>query len=631
MSERVSRRQAGALVVAASLSCAVAAEELETIVVTGSYVPSPLSELTASTTVMDAVDLQRLNKQQLGDVLRTVPGVLVEEQGGGGGLTSVSIRGGEANFTQVLLDGVALNDPTNSRGGSHDIGNINPATIERIEIVRGPQSAVYGSDAMGGVINIISRDPREPRLPTLRAELGERGFRDISFTSAVTAGDLGVALDLSSRNGAEAVAGSERDLDSAGLRARWQPHANHDLGLQLSHREGERRSYPEQSGGPLFATSDALDRADFRNTTAALVWDAQFSDMWQSRIAGSHFTQSEDYRSPGVAPYTNVPPNGSDTEFTRDQLNWVNTFTLSEAHAVSVGADYRDERGDSEGYLDVGVRLPTDYALSRSTTGAFVDLRVRPVSALLLQASLRRDEPDGFAAENTTRLGARYMVSPSLTVLVNWGQGFKLPSFFALGHALVGNPDLMPETVDAWDLGLEWQALASLRVTATGFVNQYQGLIDFDPEAFTNVNRREVESRGVEWLLNWTPHERVSLQVHATYTDIDVVGEDTALLGRPEWKGGAWLDWAFLPRWRTGFNLEWNGEVPAASLHTGQTVVSTLDDYQRLDWRVHWRARPALSAELAIDNLLDERYQTAVGFPAAGRTVRVALVWRLGA
>jgi outer membrane cobalamin receptor len=203
-----------------------------------------------------------------------------------------------------------------------------------------------------------------------------------------------------------------------------------------------------------------------------------------------------------------------------------------------------------------------------------------------------------------------------------------LPSFFALGHGLVGNPELLPETVSAWDAGFEWQALQSLEITASTFFNEYEDLIDFDAEAFTNVNRRRVESKGAEWLVSWRPAVPVTVKMHATYTDIDVVGEDVKLLGRPEWKAGAWLDWQLTPKWRSGFDYAWNGAVPASSLHTGQSVVSVIDDYHRLDWRLSWQPAPVLSAELAVDNLLGANYETAVGFPAPGRMLRLSLTWQ---
>lgn len=616
------------LVVFAAFSSAE--DQLETVVVTGSFSPSPLSEMTASTTVIDYDELQRLNKQLLSDVLRTVPGLLIEEQGGGGGLTSVSIRGGEANFTQILLDGVALNDPTNSRGGSHDLRNINPYSVARIEIVRGPQSAVYGSDAMAGVVNIISLDPRESRPATLRMEMGERGYRDYGFSASSTMDQLGVAIDLSSRESGEVIEGSRRDIDTVGVRARWQPSQENQLSLQVRHLEGERSSYPEQSGGPLFAVSDALDAGDFRQSTVALGWDSEFGPRWQSRLSGSYFSQAEDYRSPGVFPYSSVPANGSETDFEREQLSWVNTLKLAQSYQLNLGADYRDEQGNSAGYVDVGVQLPTDYRLARKTTGAFLELRAQPLEALLLQSSVRYDSPDSFDDETTVRLGARFALSSSVTLLTNWGEGFKLPSFFALGHGLVGNPELLPETVSAWDAGIEWQALQSVEITTSAFFNAYDDLIDFDPEAFTNVNRRRVESKGVEWLVHWRPADALTAKMHATYTDIEVVGEDVMLLGRPEWKAGAWLDWQLTPQWRLGFDYAWNGAVPASSLHTGQSVVSVLDDYHRLDWRLSWQPAPVFNAELAVDNLLDANYETAVGFPAPGRMLRLALTWQYG-
>ena len=140
----------GALCPALAQAAELPREEIETVVVTGSYAPLPAADLPAVVSVLDRDMLSALNKRSVAEVLRTVPGLLVEEQGGAGGLTAVSIRGGESNFTLVMVDGVALNDPTNSRGGGYDFNNLDPATVERIEVVRGSQSAIYGSDAPGG-------------------------------------------------------------------------------------------------------------------------------------------------------------------------------------------------------------------------------------------------------------------------------------------------------------------------------------------------------------------------------------------------------------------------------------------------------------------------------------------------
>ena len=151
-------------------SHSLAAQELENVLVTGTYVPQPMADLSSSVTVLDREFLQVTNKRTVADALRTVPGLLIEELGGPGGLTAVSIRGGEANFTLVLVDGVELNDPTNTRGGSYDFSKLDMASIERIEIVRGAQSAIYGSDALAGVINIITLRSTETHQQRVRAE-----------------------------------------------------------------------------------------------------------------------------------------------------------------------------------------------------------------------------------------------------------------------------------------------------------------------------------------------------------------------------------------------------------------------------------------------------------------------------
>jgi len=605
-------------------------DRLETVIVTGSYVPAAINELTASVTVIDEQRLRQLNKRQLGGVLRTVPGLLIEEQGGNGGLTAVSVRGGEANFTQILLDGVPLNDPTNSRGGSYDIGSLSSVTIARIEVVRGPQSAVYGSDALSGVVNLISQDPREALPPTLRLELGESGYQDYSLSLGGKVSELGVALDVSHRDSGNGEVGSEREVDDANIRLHWQPGEAHQILAQLRYLDGERSSYPEQSGGPLYAMSNAVDTSDFSDQTAAVTWNAQWSARWRSSLSASYFQHREAFSSPGVAPFTEVPPNASDTRYERDQLRWINTLELADNYQLNFGADYRDEEGDSTGYLDYGVLIPTDYQLGRSTAGLFLDARTQPLQGLIVQASVRRDEPDGFDQENTLRVGASYALLPSVTLRTNWGEGFKLPSFFALGHALVGNPELQPETARGWDVGLQWQIAPALEMSGTVFSNRYRNLVDFDPEAFTNVNRRQVETSGAEWQLDWEPSEALSGQIHATYTDIDVVGERAALLGRPAWKAGGWLSYQIAPHWRASFDYEWTGVTPASSLHSGETTVFQLDDYHRLDWQLRWRPSNALELDLALDNLLDEEYQTAVGFPAPGRTLRVAATLRLG-
>jgi iron complex outermembrane receptor protein/vitamin B12 transporter len=241
----------------------------------------------------------------------------------------------------------------------------------------------------------------------------------------------------------------------------------------------------------------------------------------------------------------------------------------------------------------------------------------------LLQAALRYDDPDGFDAETSTHLGASYEFGPGLSLAANWGQAFKLPSFFALGHALVGNPQLQPEKADAWDLGLAWEASPGLRLEATYFYNDFEDLITFDDEAFVNVNRDRVETSGVELQALWLPLARLSLQGQATYTDIDVEGSDVPLTGRPEWTAGLLVQWRISRSWDSSLDYQYTGEQHASSRHTGEARMTKLDDYHRVDWVLRWSPTSAWQLQLSVDNLFDEGYQSAVGFPGPGRSLRL--------
>jgi vitamin B12 transporter len=597
---------------------------LEDVLVTGTY--SPVPAITSTVTVLESDHIRALNKRNVADLLKGVPGLLVEQQGGPGGLTAISIRGAEANFTVVLLDGVPLNDPTNSRGGGYDFSNLNSARIERIEIVRGAQSALYGSDALAGVINIVTRRPTGGHQQQLSIEGGDDNYSDVRVSAQGTIGTVEYVAELAQRDDGEPVDGSSRESDSVHFRLGWQPDDRHRIKASYRYLDGERASFPEQSGGSKYATSRELEESDYEDALFFVAWEAQFSELWRSEVSADYLDHSEDYGSPGIAPYFEVPPNAAETDFERKQLRWVNTLHYSDALQLGAGVDYRDEQGESVGFLDFsGFLLATDFELDRATTGWFATVTALPIGELLLQGSARYDDPDEFDSETSLSLGARYQLLETVEVSANWGESFKLPSFFALGHALVGNPELQPELAESWDVSLAWQATHKVRLEATYFDNSYQDLIDFDDEAFINVNRKNIDTDGVETQFQWGLSEAFSLGGQATYTNIDVKGEDTVLTGRPEWTGGLIARWQITPQWSSSLDYRYTGEQWAVSRHSSIAVAEELDDFHRVDWVLGWQVNSSVQVLVSVDNLMDEDYQTAVGFPAPGRGARLQL------
>ena len=217
------------------------------------------------------------------------------------------------------------------------------------------------------------------------------------------------------------------------------------------------------------------------------------------------------------------------------------------------------------------------------------------------------------------REGMEDAASAGLALLANTGEAYKLPSFFALGNPLVGNPDLDPETVTSWDVGLAWKHAPALELSATWFDADYRDLIDFDDETFRNVNRQRVKTSGVELAAQWSPAPAWSLRGFGTYTDIDVPADDTVLTGRPQWSAGVVAQWDVARAWQAVLDYRYGGEQWSSTRYTGEQLTAELPDYHRVDAVLHFVPTPRWQWQLALDNLLDEDYETAIGFAAPGR------------
>lgn len=599
--------------------------EPETVVVTGTYLPTPEHLTTNPVFVIDRSRIDSLNKASVVEVLRTVPGVLVSQQGGEGGVTTVSIRGGEPNFTVVLVDGVQVNDSTNSRGGSYDFSNINVNSIERIEVIRGAQSAVYGSDALAGVINIITTSPTPVPRGRVNIGGGERGYYDVGVALQGTVNNLGYSANLQRLDSGEQVEGSEYSGTEFNGRLELNPSDKTSIAFNFRYVDSEKSSFPEQSGGPEYAQSRLLEHLSSDETSARFYLRQVLGAAWTTELDLSWFYRDGEQDSPGIVPFTAVPPNSSEDVYQRGKAAWVNSIALSPKLTLVLGLDGRFENGESEGSLEFfGEVFTTDYQLRRDTRGAFADFSYRASNGFIVNGSLRIDDPDDFDSESTGRLGLKLPMGKSgSSIFFNWGQGYKLPSFFALGNPLVGNPALQPERANSWDLGVEWLVRDRGMLRMSAFYNDYRDLIDFDEATFSNVNRDQVITQGAELGGRWQAIGNIDLRLNATFTDIEVVDTDRELAGRPRLAAGLGADWRWHPDWVLSMDYQWNDDVVDYSLYPGEIVQETLSAWGRLDANLRWRPTREIELALVINNVLDEAYQQAIGFPAPGRWLRL--------
>jgi vitamin B12 transporter len=590
-------------------------QPIENIVVTGSYSTVEKNQIASSSVIIDSETLLNLSSTSLVDALRQVPGLWVESQGGPGGLTSIVMRGAESNHTLVLVDGVQLNDPTNTRGGSFDLNNVNINAIKRIEIIRGAQSSIYGSDALAGVIHIITMEPGNGSELNAFATIGSDDYLTFGASVSGTVDKLGYAFKAQKKDAGEPLKGSTAENTDLLAKLNWQ-NDEHELDLSYRYFDGKKTTYPEQSGGPEFALSDDLDTSDYRDQHAAASWMWQVNSQWLSKVNTTWFNRKDDSNSPGIVPFNAVPANGAVSDFTRTSTTWVNTLGEQKVLWANIGLETKKEQGESDGYLNIGFLLPTNFALSRRINSAFVNINAVVADNLLLQGSLRNDAPDGFASNQSSQLGLRYQLNANINVFLNRGEGFKLPSFFALGHPLVGNAELQPETSVTLETGLEWQS-AQLNASVNYFDNEFRDLIDFDAELFTNVNRAKIDIKGIDGHLTWQSLDK-QWQVNGqfNYSDIE---SDNILNGRPKVTLGSSVNYVQNASLRYNLQALWVDERYATSLYTGEAVQQALDSYLRFDANVRYTYDQHWQASLNLTNLSDADYQNDIGFAANGR------------
>ena len=593
------------------------------IIVTGSRVATDPEDLAANVTVLDRDYFDVEKPARLADVLRRVAGIHIDQVGGRGGTGSLYLRGADPNYTLVLVDGVRVNDPTNARGGSFDFSTFDASSVERVEIARGPYSAVYGGDALAGVINIVTRrDAHEKPYATLDAMGGAFDTREIALNVGGPAGNGSWSLGLGDSNEGGLVRGNE--FESQRLSGGWDASfGDTSLNLTARYAQSERAGFPDDSGGYEFAAlrdveTREADEALIGASLAHRIGDASFS------LSLGYFDREDHIDSPGVAPGVRdpfgVPPSVVDSGIERLTATFTGTQKFSEILSVAYGAEFQREEGTSDGELDFGggFTMPTSFALTRKSWAPFAEVRIDTSFGLSTQAGVRVDKPDGESSVTSPRLRVSYDFADSgFRIAGSWGKAFKLPSLYALGHPLVGNPELEPERGESQEIEFS-QTLAGgkARWSATYFDGEFRNAIDFDsgPPPML-VNRNRVDTHGFELAGRVDLSDEWTFDASVTNAKNRIASTGGELRNRPEWRGGVGAHWSPFATLRFSASATYLGSSFDSSIATGDV---DLDAYTRLDMSAVWQVSPKFETYLAVDNLTDEKYEQFVGFESRG-------------
>jgi vitamin B12 transporter len=607
-----------------------------------------------SVTVITAKEIEEKNAHTVLELLKTVPGLFVTSTGGMGTSASVFIRGADSKNTLVMLDGIVLNDPS-SANRSADLSDINLDQVERIEVVRGAMSVMYGSNATAGVINIITR----------------KGGKDPEVTASVEGGSYGTWKTGGHASGATdkltyAVSGSYLSRDGFSIADKDNPR------IPQNGNTDEKDGYDNLtlSGNLGFEFND-----DFTLSSSLRYVDAQVDlDDYEGGYTGDNITSTW-VPDPVTGAWVNTPvpnPDGptykrSESErlmgqvginnrfargrvesilsykFTRsdlqaydndnlpwydyqgatDEFSWQGNIDF-ENHVLSFGTGYFNEAMESlsSGVADIDTHTLSYWLQDQLFVG----------ESLVLIAGARLDDHQSFGRKTTFRIAPAYEIPSTGTRLkASFGTGFRSPSLYELFSAY-GNPDLEPEKSRGWDLGVEQGFLDDqLTLGVTYWEMDFENRIDYDM-LISKYNQLEgdTETRGVEISAAWTPLKDLFFNLNYTYTHTRDP-EGNPLVRRPENQVGLTASYRFLEKWQVGMDARWVGERAASPYAKDKDglLVNTLDDYTVVNLSGSCDITDRFQIFARVDNLFDEYYEDAFSYATPGLSGYIGLKWRL--
>lgn len=571
----------------------------------------------------DREDIERNAPADIEQLLRGLPGVSLFRPGGPGGVSEVFVRGGESNFTAVYVDGVRLNDTTNTRGGSFDFSLLPVMRVERLELAPGAMSAIYGSETMAGVIRIETAWP-EPGEWLANAELGsENDWRGVLGTTWALGDAAGLSLIGSASDAGDEIEGATLDANELGARLTLARDHGERWTLVTRYVERDRTSFPEVSGGAGFSVLRELETSESEQLAFSANTRWQLTEAWSAELTLSHAATEDDFRSPPIAPgvLDGQPAFSTLTEFDRSEVLFVNRYRFGPALTAAFGIDFVSEDGRDDGTIDIGgLLVPAAYELDREIRSAFAEIGRNFGAGFNASMAVRADRAAG-----DNEISSKLSVSKALDaadgrVWASLGEGFKLPSFFALGNPLYGNPDLKPEQVESLELGFEQSVTEDVSYSISLFSNAYEDLIDFDFETFTSVNRASVDIDGVQGWVSAALTDSLVVTIDATALSIETGTGSSTLPRRPERFAGIGFDHAFGGGWTLTGSVRHVGSRTISSIPTG-----TVEDggYSLTSLTLRRAADDGIAWWVAADNLLDAEYMHAPGFPAPGPRLRL--------
>ena len=636
------RHVAGVVVLAAciGLPSGLSAQEppdtirLQPVVTTATRIPVPQAAAPVAVTVISGETLRARGITHVADALRDVPGVAIAQAGSAGAQTALFFRGGESKYVKVLVDGV----PVNEAGGAFDFGTLTTHNVERIEVVRGPASVLYGSDAVTGVIQVFTRRGRGRPHARVSARAGTYGTYDSDVTLDGVAGPAAFSLGVSSyrTSGIYAFNSEYRNNGLSGL-VHLTPDTHTTLRLSVRYADN-RLNFPTTGSGV------PADSNQFRSQDR-LVLGVEVGRFFTPRIEGRLMLASNAADVTGA----NEPDSPGDSlEFYFTAIGSVRrrsadahvTAAVAPSAWITLGGQLEEQRETSFSHFESST--PPPFRESRSTRAAYSQLLVSVGDAASATVGARYDDSDTFGGFATYRIAANVRVAPPTRLRAAVGTAFREPQFYEnfTTAFTVGNPDLRPERTGSWEVGASQELFGRATLSALYFAQRFTNMIDFTFSGDANYyNIARASANGVEIEAHATAARTVGLD--ATYTRLwtrvldpgfdasagALLVRGARLLRRPTHAASVALTYqpndrgslsARIHRVGDRDDRNYAGFPPVPVRHTWYTRLDLAGELRLTQPRA---GTPGATLSLRVDNATNEAYQTVYGFAAPGRAV----------
>lgn len=575
---------------------------LDEVIVTATKTPLALSETGTSVTVIDAAEIETRQYQFVADALADAAGLAIARNGAFGGQAALRIRGESSGRSLVLIDGVVVNDPS-APGGGFNFASLDVADIERIEILRGPQSVLYGSEAIGGVVAITTK--RGDGAPSLRAFAEGGSFSTFRGGAGLSGGTGGVdyalsAFGVASDGVSRADGGAEPDgIDSWGASAALGASLADNLRLETTFRYSDARTDFDGFPPPDFLLADTADEDLSEEIIASGRVIATFLDGAFENAVSVGFHRID--RLNRLGDLVTFQSEGE-----RLSAEYTGRLDITGRLSLLAGAETERTRINSDG-IDEQVDINSVFGL----------IAVKPFDGLTLTGGARHDDHDTFGGATTARVTGAWNAGAGFVLRGSWGEGFAAPSLFQLNYVCCGgtepNRNLQPETSKGWDIGFDKTLgdFASLR--ATYFRQRTENQIDFDFLTGAYINLSDSRRRGVETELAVTPFADVDLSLAYAYIDGEQVASGAPLMRQPKHALTLAAGWRATESLSLGASLRYNGEETDGG--------GIIDDWTRVDFRAAYAVSNAIEVYARLENAFDADYQDVLGYGEPGRAV----------